>query len=88
MRLKQSFQNKTDRTQFINLELSAARFRLDPNVELILHYNAVDERNRGGCALRVELIASGDSVELVIWTAEEEMFFPDGRPAPQDHDRT
>jgi hypothetical protein len=28
-----------------------------------------------------------DSIELVVWTAEEEMFFPDGRPAPQDHDR-
>ena len=87
MRLKQSFHNKTDRVQFINLELSAARFRLDPNVELILHYNAVDERNKGGCALNVDSIPNDDSIELVVWTAEEEMFLRDGRSAPRDYDR-
>ena len=44
-KLKQSFHNSTDRPQFINLELSTGRFRLNPNEELILFYDAADVRS-------------------------------------------
>jgi hypothetical protein len=86
-KLKQSFQNKTDRPQFINLELSTARFRLGPDEELILFYNADDVQDQGGATLRIELINGHDGTELVVWTHEDEMFFADGRPAPQSFDR-
>ncbi|WP_340318034.1 hypothetical protein [Rhizorhabdus argentea] len=39
---KQTFHNPTDTTLFLNLELSTARFRLDPGEELILHYDTDD----------------------------------------------
>jgi len=74
-RLRQSFQNNTDRPQFINLELSTARFRLNPKEELILFYDADEEQDELGAALRIEFVAG--------W----EMFFPDGRPAPLDYGR-
>ena len=86
-KLKQSFHNSTDRPQFINLELSTARFRLNPNEELILFYDAADVRNEGGAALRIDFIAGYDGIELCVWTGEDEMFFPDGRPAPRDYGR-
>ena len=86
-KLKQSFHNSTDRAQFINLELSTARFRLNPNEELVLFYAAADERNDGGAALRIDFIAGHDGIELCVWTGEEEMFLPDGRPAPRDYGR-
>ena len=85
-RLKQSFQNRTDRAQIINLELSTARFRLEPGEVLILNYDPEDVQDELGASLRIELIADGDHVELVVWTCEEEMFFPDGRPAPRNYD--
>ena len=85
-RLKQSFQNKTDGAQIINLELSTARFRLEPGQELILHYDSDDVQDDLGAALRIELISSGDAVELVVWTHEDEMFFQDGRSAPRNYD--
>ena len=87
MRLKQSFQNKTDRPQFINLELSTARFRLNPHDELVLFYDADKVQDELGATLRVEFIASDDGIELCVWTNEVEMFFPDGRRAPQDFGR-
>jgi hypothetical protein len=86
VRLKQSFQNKTDRPQFINLELSTARFRLDSGDELILFYDADGVMDDAGAALRIEFIMSWESVELVVWTNEDQMFFPDGSPAPQNFD--
>jgi hypothetical protein len=86
-RLRQSFQNSTDRPQFINLELSTARFRLNPKEELVLFYDAADERNGPGFGLRIEFIPGHDGIELCVWTAEVEMFFPDGRPAPLDYGR-
>jgi len=86
-RLKQSFHNSTDRPQFINLELSTSRFRLNPNEELILFYDPTDDRNEGGAPLRIDFIAGHDGIELCVWTDEDEMFFPDGRPAPLDYGR-
>jgi len=86
-RLRQSFQNNTDRPQFINLELSTARFRLNPKEELILFYDADEEQDELGAALRIEFVAGWDGIELCVWTAEVEMFFPDGRPAPLDYGR-
>lgn len=85
MRLKQSFQNKTDRPQFIFLELSTARFRLNPNQELVLFYDSDKVQDQLGAALRIELVPSYGEIELVVWTHEDQMFFPDGRPAPRDY---
>lgn len=85
-KLKQSFQNKTDRPQFINLELSTARFRLNPNEELVLFYEANRVQDALGATLRIEFITDGDQLELVVWTHEDQMFFGDGRPAPRDFD--
>ncbi len=87
-KLKQSFQNRTDRPQFINLELSTARFRLNPNEELVLFYEANKVQDALGATLRTEFIKNGDQLELVVWTHEDQMFFSDGRPAPQDFDHT
>lgn len=86
MRLKQTFRNATRRDQIINLELSTARFRMRPGEALVLHYDPDEEQDEFGAALRVELIDSGDGLELVVWTCEDEMFFPDGRPAPRNYD--
>ena len=86
MRLKQSFRNKTDKPQFINLELSTSRYRLNPNEELILFYDADQEWGDAGAALSIEFITVYDRLELVIWTGEVDMFFADGRTAPQDFD--
>jgi hypothetical protein len=80
MKLKQTFRNSTDKPQFITLELSTARYRLDPNEELVLFYEPERE------PLEIEFIIDGDGLELLVWTAESEMFFPDGRPGPQDYD--
>jgi hypothetical protein len=85
-KLKQSFQNRTDRPQFINLELSTARFRLNPNEELVLFYEPGKIQDALGATLRTEFIINGDQLELVVWTHEDQMFFSDGRPAPQDFD--
>jgi hypothetical protein len=83
-KLKQSFQNRTDRPQFINLELSTARFRLNPNEELVLFYESDRVQDALGATLRTELITNGDQLELVVWTHENQMFFSDGRPAPHE----
>jgi hypothetical protein len=85
-KLKQSFQNKTDRPQFINLELSTSRYRLAPGEELILFYDADKVQDETGSALRIEIISDGDRTELVVWTHEDQLFFADGRPAPRDYD--
>lgn len=85
---EESFHNPGNSPFFINLELATSRFRLDPGEELILLYDsaegAVDEH---GAALRIEIIQGEDGPELVIWTAEQEMFLPDGRTAPRDYGR-
>lgn len=85
-RLPQSFQNHTDRPQFIMLELSTARFRLGPGEELILRYNSDDLQDQRGSALKVDLVAAGDYVEISVWTHEDEMYLPDGSPAPRNYD--
>lgn len=87
-KLKQTFHNPTSAPIFLNLELSTARFRLNPGEELILFYDAGDRPvDEHGAALRIEVVQGHDGVELVIWTAEQEMFYPDGRTASLDYNR-
>jgi len=85
-RLTQSFENRSDKPQFIMLELSTARFRLGPGEELILHYNSEDVQDQRGSSLRVDLVEAGDYVEMSVWTHEDEMYLPDGSPAPTNYD--
>ena len=85
--IKQSFQNKTNRPWFLNLELSTARFRLNPGDELIVLYGSSEVQDNLGAALRTEIVQDGDRLELVVWTSAAEVFTADGRPAPQDFDR-
>jgi hypothetical protein len=86
-KLKQTFHNPGDAPLFLNLELSTSRFRLNPGEELILLYDPTDRPvDEHGAALRIEMIQGADGPELVIWTAEQEMFFPNGEPAPEDYD--
>lgn len=85
----QSFHNSTDAPFFLNLELSTARFRLDPGKELVLHYDTEGRpQDSHGSPLRVELIQGADGAELVIWTYEHQMFHPDGRVAARDYGRS
>jgi hypothetical protein len=86
-RRKQSFRNRTNRPQFINLELSTARFRLDPGEELVLFYDGGRIEDGSSSSPKIEFISGLDGVELVVWTEEDEMFLADGRPAPQNFDR-
>lgn len=87
-KLKQTFHNPGDAPLFVNLELSTARFRLDPGEELILLYDPADRVvDDHGAALRIELIQGADGPELVVWTHEQEMFFPDGQTAPMHYGR-
>jgi hypothetical protein len=85
-KLKQTFGNPTNAPLFINLELSTARFRVNPGEELILFYDpderAIDEH---GAVLKIELVKGQNGAELVVWTSEQEMFHPDGRVAVRDY---
>jgi hypothetical protein len=84
-KLKQTFANPTRSPIFLNLELSTARFRLNPGEELILLYDSNDPpSDDNGSALRIEIIPECSGIELAIYTAESVMFYPDGREAPQD----
>lgn len=86
-KLKQTFANPTRSPIFLNLELSTARFRLNPGEELILLYDPSDRpSDDNGSALRIEIIPECSATELAIYTAESVMFYPDGREAPQDFD--
>ena len=87
-KLKQKFHNPTDAPLFVNLELSTSRFRLAPRSALILFYDPTDgPADDHGAVLRIEVIRGGDGPELVIWTAEHEMFYPNGEAAPLDFGR-
>jgi hypothetical protein len=81
--LRQSFRNATDSDQIINLEPSSARFRLAAGAELLLLYDSADVVDDGGAALSVEFARDGASIELIVWTFSDEMFFADGREAPR-----
>ena len=85
-RLKQSFHNDTNRPQIITLELSTARFRLDPGEVLVLHYDSDERQNELGAALQIDFIGDAEGIELVVWTGETEMYLPNGRPAQQNFD--
>lgn len=87
-KLKQTFQNRTDQTLFLNLELSTSRFRLNPGEELLLFYDPSESvYNEDNAPLRIEMVRGPDGSELVIWTGEHEMFRPDGTKAPLDFGR-
>jgi hypothetical protein len=87
-KLKQTFHNPGDTPIFLNLELSTSRFRLNPGDALILFYDPNDRPvDEHGAALRIEMIRGADGPELVIWTAEQEMFFPNGEIAPKNYDQ-
>lgn len=87
-KLKQTFHNPGDMPLFVTLELSTARFRLGPKEELILLYDPADRAvDEHGSALRIEVMRGRDGPELIVWTAEQEMFHPDGQPAAQDYGR-
>lgn len=86
-KLKQTFHNPGDTPVFVNLELSTSRFRLGPGEELILLYEPAERADEHGSALRIEVIQGADGPELVVWTVEQEMFFPDGTAAPRDYGR-
>jgi hypothetical protein len=87
-KLKQTFHNPTDAPFFVNLELSTSRFRLAPGAELILFYDPTDRpADDHGAVLRIELIRGADGPELIVWTAEDEMFYPSGEAAPLDFGR-
>jgi hypothetical protein len=87
-KLKQTFHNPGDAPLFLNLELSTSRFRLGPGEELILLYDPADRAvDQHGASLRIEVMQGADGPELVVWTAEEEMFLPDGQRAPKDYGR-
>jgi hypothetical protein len=82
---KQTFRNNTGKPLIINLELSTSRYRLKPHDELFLFYDPADDpHNDSSAALAIEFITVADGLELVLWTAESELFLPDGNPAPQD----
>jgi hypothetical protein len=87
-KLKQTFHNPGDAPIFVNLELSTSRFRLNPGEELILFYDPSDRPvDEHGAALRIGMIQGADGPELVVWTAEDEMFLPSGETAPKNYDR-
>ncbi len=82
MKLRQSFVNSSGAPQFITLELSTSRFRLEPGQEALLYYDSADVQDELGSALRIEFVDG----ELIVWTHEEDLFAPDGRPLPHNYD--
>ena len=86
MKLNQVFENRTSKTLVVNLEPYLSRYKLEPNEEIVLHYNH-DETTDGPCApVRVELIESGGNIELNVWAADDQMYLKDGSPAPLRYD--
>jgi hypothetical protein len=68
------------------LELSTARYRLGPGEKLVLHYDTEEVQDELGSVLSVDLVTAEDFIELSVWTAEDQMYFPDGYPAPTNYD--
>jgi hypothetical protein len=84
-KLKETFHNPTGAPLFVNLELSTSRFRLAPGAQLILYYDPTDRAaDEHGSALRIEVAQDGNGLELVIWTAGEKLFHPNGDQAQLD----
>ena len=51
-----------------------------------LEYNSDDVQDERSSALRIELVEAGEYVEISVWTHEDEMYLPDGNPAPRNYD--
>ena len=86
-RLKHGIRNSSDKPQFVNFELSTARYRLPPRGELYFFYESEME---GSVAepLIVDFIESYGIVEIVIWTnfgSEEGPFLVNGDEAMSDY---
>lgn len=84
-RLKQVFQNCSDRSLIIFLELSTARFRVGPGQELTLFYDESADADGPAAPLRIEYMMDGDDPQITIYTSEDAMFLADGTEAPTDY---
>lgn len=84
-RLKQAFQNRSNTTLILFLELSTARYRLAPGAELTLFYDDDSKADGPGAPLRIEYMLDGAEPQIVIYTSEETMYLPDGREAETDY---
>ena len=82
-KLKQTFSNDTMKAQFVNLELSTSRFKIDPGQELVLVYESSSVQDSLGSSLRISFIDNCGYIEMVVWTSESEMYHADGRLAEQ-----
>ena len=84
-RLRQVFRNGADTPLILVLELSTARFRLGPDEELTLFYDADARGNGPHTPLRIEYTLDGPKPEIVIYTQEHRMFRSDGSEADTDY---
>ncbi len=85
-RLKQVFKNASDASLILFLELSTARFRLVPGEELTLFYDDDAYADGIGAQLRIEYMLAGTEPQIVIYTHEDTMFFPDGSEAETNYE--
>ncbi len=86
-RLTQVFRNTTKRSLIISMELSTSRYRLAPEEELLLFYDAEeDEHNAHRAPLVIEFVMDGEEMQLTVWTVEVGMFHSDGTPARMSYD--
>ena len=86
-RLKHGIRNRSDKPQFVNFELSTARYRLLPGDELYFFYESEME---GSVAepLVVDFIENYGLIEIVLWTnfgSEEGPFLLNGDEAVPDY---
>lgn len=84
-RLKQVFQNRSDTSLILFLELSTARFRLAPGEALTLYYDDDAKADGPGAPLRIEYMLDGSEPQIVIYTSEDTIFLPDGSEAKTDY---
>jgi len=86
-KLTQVFKNKTDQPIYLALEMSSATYRLVPGEELLLRYEPKQDKfMEHGAPITVEFHSHGGRVGLVIYTREDELFCPDGKPAKMSSD--
>lgn len=84
-RLKQVFQNRSDTSLILFLELSTARYRLAPGEELTLYYDDDGQADGPGAPLRIEYMLDGSEPQIAIYTSEDTLFLPDGTEAETDY---
>lgn len=84
-RMKQVFANCSDQSLVLFLEMSTARFRLEPGEEMILFYDDAAHVDGPGAPLRIVYVIDGASPQITIYTDEDTMFLPDGTEAELDY---